>query len=175
VGILAFGWPDFSPTTWGFIGVVIGGVLVMVGDAFTDWRKSRREDEVERRRLNAEVRVAARLLADELDTIAKNMEDLAKLGRTLERDATLNPAHLPSAAWDEYKRVLALVLDDNDVWAQFATIYHNAAGLKARMAIDGPNKPLPVSGPAVLLGDAVTARALSERLMDVAKGTEKKP
>lgn len=171
MGILALGWPEFSPSTWGFVGVVIGGLLVILGEAIADWRRAKREDKIERRKLNAEVRVAARLLADELDTISGNMALLARLGRTLERDATSSDAYLPSAEWQEYKAVLALLLDDNDVWTQFANLYHNAASLKARMAIDGPNMPIPADRIATLTGDAATAKALSERLMDVAKGT----
>lgn len=173
--VVAIGLPEWSESTWGFAGVVLGGLLVMLGDTIADWRKAKRDDKLERRRLNAEVRVAARLIGDELDTIAENMEQLAQLGRTLERDATLNPGYLPSTEWQEHKRVLALVLDDTDTWRQFSTIYHNVGSLRARIALDGPKARIPPERLGLLTRDATTARALSERLIDVARSEDDRP
>jgi hypothetical protein len=166
--LLAVGLPTFSESTWGFVGVVIGGLLVMMGDTIVDWRKARREERIERRRLNADVRVAARMVGDELDTIANNFTNLLRRGRT-PKSASVSPAYLPSVEWHEHKRVLALVIDETDTWTDLATIYHNVASFKTRMAVDGPGATLSKDIVEILEGDLVTATALSGLLLDLAR------
>jgi len=72
-----------------------------------------------RRRERRDFRTASRLVLDELETIEIHFRLLVEDGRVPTRD--LADGFLPTAAWNEYKAVLAEMLDDND-WAGIPTM-----------------------------------------------------
>lgn len=170
--MLMFGLPELTPSTWGFVGLVVGSLLTTFSNVVLDNRRAAREREAELRRENGEIRIACRLIADELDTIADNLSQVHRLGRTLSRPVSEYDGWLPSIEWKAHRDTLARVLDNDETWEQLATVYHNAASLRARALIDGPNAALPPERLPTLDQDAATARLLRDALKAAASGPQ---
>jgi hypothetical protein len=121
------------------LAVLAGGVLTYLVQARLDSRRAERErqrDEAaaerEREReqaaADAEMRVATRLLLEELDTIALHHALVAK--------ATIyprNPPQFPTAVWERYKTTFAGRLDD-ETWQALATFMHTVPQVRTALA-----------------------------------------
>jgi hypothetical protein len=125
------------------LAVVVGGLLTYVAQ-----RQLGKED-AERERKRAEVvtakemRVAKRLLLDELYTIALQAHLLAKAGvHPVESADQFGDAVLPTDAWDSEKRTLAENFPD-ETWYAVAAIMQSIPSVRMQVFHGSPGGPLP--------------------------------
>jgi hypothetical protein len=130
-----------SSAVWGFIGVITGAVLTTAKDVVVENIRGNRERDRHAESLAREVRTARRLIADEVDTLARNFETLIRLKRTPKQPLSAMPHFLPVDEWERQNNVLARVVDD-DTWSELVALYHNTRSLRARLTIDPLETPL---------------------------------
>ena len=145
------------------IGVGLGGSISILKDLLAEDRRARSDREHSRLQQLADARVAALVVADELDTIGMNFKQLARLGRNIARPIGDSP-FLATDAWRSHKTNLARVVHKLDVWKSLVNLYHNADSLRQRLIIDGPNAPIPADRVQTLHDDALRATELAETL-----------
>lgn len=146
---------------YGLLGVALGGGLALLKDSLIESHRDKNQRAAERRRELKAERVAALLLADELDSLAGDFKLLADLGRSLHRPITDAP-FLPPRIWHQYGPQIAQGIDQLDTWKALASLYHNAESLRTRLIVDGPNAPIPPERLPTLRQHAADSRELSE-------------
>lgn len=155
------------------LAVLVGGVLTYLVQARLDERRSDRErerDEAavdrERERENEaaerELRVAKRLVAEEVETVALHHALLVRDGRypgTREREHVL----FPDRTWTTYKPTLALGLDD-DVWETLSAYMYSVPRARSHVGSAEPGSPIDPAIVEKLRESALVARELHETL-----------
>jgi hypothetical protein len=127
-------------------------------------RRKEREDELRA------ARVAALLIADELDTHAMNYRLLARLGRTPKRQVTQTANFLGSTEWEAHKLDIAcLTIIPPETWKGLTHAYHNAKQLRSRVELDGPDVGFPPSRIPTLNEHGDSAEELASILTDAAQ------
>jgi hypothetical protein len=130
------------------IGVLAGGLIT----AATTWA-------FERRREEADLRQARRLVGDEIHTQWMHHDLLLEVGRLPEHDID---QLMPTALWEENKATLARHLTDK-VWGFLATVEHAVRRTGAILARGEPNSPISADWLAKLEeGRRLTATAYRE-------------
>jgi hypothetical protein len=101
----------------GLLGVAVGGVITWAVEFF-----------FERRREQADLRQAKRLIAEELQTVWIDFDNLARDRRT--PTSLVDPeAFLPTQAWQAHKATLARHLSDRE-WQELPLVAHAAGRLR---------------------------------------------
>jgi hypothetical protein len=111
-----------SQAAWTLLGVAVGALISGGTQVLLDWRKDKSEARKEAAETRAEIRVVARLVADEVDTLGFQMKELAERGRSFKTPFSQRPHYLPVDEWRKGKAVLAGVVAD-DVWSDLTSLY----------------------------------------------------
>jgi hypothetical protein len=105
-------------------GVVFGGVLTTSGQLIVERGRARRERDAGRQKELLELRLAARLVVEELAECAALIEKAAETGRYWRA-----PRQLPAGSWDEYRTDIAVALDSAAEWRKVTTAYDATTNL----------------------------------------------
>lgn len=148
-----------STAAWGFIGVILGA-LIAGGIDFL----------AQRRREQAAMKVARRLVAIEVQTLWMNFHLLLDAGTTPTFPFGLDAADqfLPTESWESHRDVLARGLDDT-TWGRIALLTHAASRLRMMLARDTQGRALSAEESERYSDLAETAKLVYRSLMD---GTE---
>lgn len=134
--------PQWAST---LLAVVAGGLLTYFAQRLLENHRAGLERERDADLATAELRVATRLILDELDTIALHYTAFADDGRYPQAQ---DPAHsgliFPTDAWEANKRVLAAGLSDEQ-WDLIAPVMHAAARVRVIILRGAPLEPIPPS------------------------------
>jgi hypothetical protein len=155
-----------SQAAWTLLGVAVGALIGGGTQIFQDWRKDRSVQKKQTAQARAEIKVVARLIADEVDTLRFQMAELAKRGRSLKTPFPQLPHYLPVDEWEKHKPVLAGVVDD-EVWSDLTALYYNAKSLRARFSSEPPDTALEPERITMLQDCVQGAEELKNRLQDV--------
>jgi hypothetical protein len=124
------------------LAVVVGGLLTYLTQWRLDGRRAKREADREQAQAEAELRVAKRLLLEELDTLALQHQLLVNQGHYPQPLSTARGASLfPTEAWEANKRTLAGALSD-DEWAALSPVMHTAASSRLIVLEGEPLQPI---------------------------------
>jgi hypothetical protein len=124
------------------LAVVIGGGITYLTQSRLDDRRASREAARESAAANTELRVAKRLLLEELDTIALHYKSLVDRSQYPQ---PLSPARgalfLPTTAWEDNKRTLAAALSD-DEWGALTPFMHTVSRARVLVLEATPRQPI---------------------------------
>ena len=130
-----------SQAAWTLLGVVVGAMISGGTQVLLDWRRDRSEARKETAKAKAEVKVAVRLIADEVDSLGFEMAQLAERGRSLKTPFSQMPHYLPVDEWKKNKALLAGAVED-ETWSELSALYYSADSLRARFASEPPDSSL---------------------------------
>ncbi len=103
---------------WTIASVAIGGLLTIGGSLLTDRARANREAEAEERTVARQVRLAARLVVEEL------AESLALIEEAAERRRYwVGARQLPTNTWNLYRTEIAAAIESNLDWRQITEGY----------------------------------------------------
>jgi hypothetical protein len=144
------------------LAVVIGGALTYFGQTRLDERRAARDRKRDADAAAADFRVAKRLMAEELDTLALHHALLVQERR---HPVLVGAAKLfmPLDTWDAYKRALALGLPSAD-WEALAPFIHAAGRVRLLVAGAEPGTTIDAETLAGVQNGAVLARDLHAML-----------
>jgi hypothetical protein len=157
------------------VAVIVGGVLTYLAQARLDESRAKRERErdeeaVERQWQRegeaeaADVRVAMRLLLDELDTLALHHAMLAAERRyPMRRGPEGQRFMFPTDVWDTYKPTLARGFSDS-AWEAITPFMHTVPRVRAIVLEAEPESPIEPEFVERLRKGAIFARDLYEAL-----------
>ena len=157
--------------------VIVGGAITYFGQSRLDERRTIREDTRERERADrerereeaadaAELRVAMRLLLDELDTIALHFAMLATEGRYPLKVGPDGQSFLfPTEVWETYKPTLARGVTDS-AWEALAPFMHGIPRARAIVAEAEPDSQIEPELIEQFRKTAIAARDLYEGFAD---------
>ena len=160
--------PQWAST---LLAVFIGGLLTFLTQWLIERRRAASERQHDAARVAVELRIAMRLVLDDLDAIALHYRMLADDGRYPDaRDEEESRLYFPTAAWDANKRTLAAELS-NEQWGALSGEMHGAA--HARVIVLRGNSLAPIQPPIrqVLRDGAQNARELYVSLTGTAPPT----
>jgi hypothetical protein len=155
-----------SQAAWTLLGVAVGALISGGTQVLLDWRKDKSEARKEAAETRAEIRVVARLVADEVDTLGFQMKELAERGRSFKTPFSQRPHYLPVDEWRKGKAVLAGVVAD-DVWSDLTSLYYSADSLRARFSSEPPDTPLEQHRIEMLQNCVECAQGLQKGLQSV--------
>jgi hypothetical protein len=144
------------------LAVVVGGAITYFGQTQLDNRRHKRELEREAEEAEAELRVAKRLMAEEMDTLALHHALLVFDGRYPKLIGAAE-FFLPTITWEAYKRTLALGLSDAD-WEELAPFMHSAGRVRLIVAGADPGSPVDTDTLGKVRNGAILARDLHDML-----------
>lgn len=154
-----------DPVFYLVIGAGATGAFSLAKDWLLEGRREEIEGAKDRREHLEEGRIAALLIADELDTLAGNFRLLGDLGRAPSRPIGESP-FLSTRAWQSNRAQLGRVIDQLDTWKALASLYHNADSMRARLIHDGPGALIPAARVATCHQHAVDSSELAEIVYD---------
>lgn len=102
----------------GALGAVIGGILTASGQLLIDRGRAKREREGEDRRQARELRLAVRLVTEELAESFSLIEESAKSCRYW-----VAPRRLPTETWNQYRTDIASAIDSPAEWRYITMAY----------------------------------------------------
>lgn len=123
---------------FGFIGVIVGGLLTAMKDLVIETRRERRQAE-QTGRLEA---TSIRLVLTELDHLGEHFRNLANLGRTPSWTRKQAPDHLATSEWEAHKAILAAAIEDGETWERLTRLYFLARSTRTWLARAEPRRPL---------------------------------
>lgn len=101
-------------------GAVFGGLLTTSGQLLIERGRAKRERQADERRQARELRLAVRLLTEELAESFSLVEESAK-----SRRYWLAPRQLPTATWSEYRTDIATAIESPAEW-RYVTMAYDA-------------------------------------------------
>jgi len=112
------------------LAVFVGGLLSYLTQRALEKGRAARESQRDKDQAATELRVAIRLVLDDLDVIALHYKMLADDGRYPEQHVEPDrPLYFPTAAWDANKRTLAAELSEEQ-WSGLSDAMHAADGAR---------------------------------------------
>jgi hypothetical protein len=99
-------------------GVILGGLLTTGGALLLDFRRTRREEQAEKRAVARDVRLAARLVVEELAESLALIEEAADTRRYW-----AGSRQLPTETWNGYRTEIAAAIESNLDWRQITEGY----------------------------------------------------
>jgi hypothetical protein len=107
-----------DPALIGVIGVATGGVLTISGQLLTEWLRGKRERKAEQRREARALRLATRLVIEELAEAKSLIQNAAKSFRYWPA-----PRQIPTTTWTQYRTEIATAIDSPLDWRFITTAY----------------------------------------------------
>jgi hypothetical protein len=102
----------------GVIGVAIGGVLTISGQLLAEGLRARRERTADERRQARELRLAARLVMEELAEAISLLQNAAKSSRYWPA-----PRQIPTSTWNQYRTHIGAAMDSPLHWRFITSAY----------------------------------------------------
>jgi hypothetical protein len=117
-------------------GAVIGGVLTTSGQLLIERGRAIREHSATRERQARELRLAVRLVMEELAESTSLIEDAAKTRRYW-----IAPRRLPTGTWNKYRTEIADAIDSPLDWRLITTGYVYVIAMTSRTLRRSPYRP----------------------------------
>jgi hypothetical protein len=131
--------PQWAST---LLAVFVGGLLTYLAQRLLEDRRADRERKREADLSATELRVAMRLLLEDLDAIALHYKMLADEGRYPDaRDEADARLYFPTEGWHANKRTLAAALSD-DEWVALSSTMHAAERSRVVVLRGAPLEPI---------------------------------
>ena len=102
----------------GAAGVLVGGLVTSLTQVWVDGRRARRDEQREDERRTAELRLAVRLVVEELSDAEHMIREAARAGHYWSVDRQLS-----NAAWAEYRPTLAACIAGPADWRSIAPAF----------------------------------------------------
>jgi hypothetical protein len=99
-------------------GAVFGGALTTSGQLLIERARGKREVMAEKRRHAREVRLAVRLVAEELAESMSLIEGASRTGRYW-----VGPRELPTSTWSAYQTTIAATIESPTAWRSITAAY----------------------------------------------------
>jgi hypothetical protein len=115
------------------VGVIVGGLLTGAVDLY-----------IERRKRQALIFMAKRLVGDDLSTIVIHLDGLIERGTAPLSDEQRRAKFMPTSAWETHRETLAQkgAVSDDD-WQELSSILHAVGSLRFMILELPPASPVP--------------------------------